>query len=53
VIIGLANEYIGYILTKDEYNQGGYEAAVSFYGETIGDEIEKGIYEAAAKLNVF
>ncbi|MBN1351763.1 neutral/alkaline non-lysosomal ceramidase N-terminal domain-containing protein [candidate division KSB1 bacterium] len=46
VIVGLANKYIGYILTQEEYHKGGYEAAVSFYGETLGAEIEKGIIDA-------
>lgn len=31
-IAGLANTYCGYILTPEEYDEGGYEAGVSFYG---------------------
>ena len=36
VIIGLANEWISYMLSPEEYHKGGYEPGVSFYGETLG-----------------
>lgn len=35
-IAGLASTYCGYILTPDEYDEGGYEAAVSVYGRDFG-----------------
>lgn len=35
-IAGLANTYCGYILTPEEYDEGGYEAAVSLYGREFG-----------------
>jgi neutral ceramidase len=35
-IAGLANTYCGYILTPAEYDEGGYEAAVSVYGRDFG-----------------
>ncbi|WP_455387972.1 neutral/alkaline non-lysosomal ceramidase N-terminal domain-containing protein [Petrachloros mirabilis] len=38
-VIGLSNEYVGYILPKEEYFKGGYEACVSFYGPSLGDNI--------------
>lgn len=41
IVVGLANDYIGYILTADEYRQGGYEATVSFYGEALGRIMEE------------
>ncbi len=51
-VVALSNDLIGYILTTDEYRQGGYEAAVSFYGETLGpfvmQEVTK-LVEAVAK----
>jgi neutral ceramidase len=37
--IGLANDYIGYVLTPEEYAQGGYEATVSFFGPDLGTVI--------------
>jgi len=50
VIGGLANEWISYILTEDEYHQGGYETSVSFYGPTLGKVIKQGMLESAMKL---
>ncbi len=35
-VAGLANTYCGYILTPEEYDEGGYEAAVSVYGRSFG-----------------
>ncbi len=39
VIGGLANEWISYVLSPTAYRAGGYEASVSFYGETLGKTI--------------
>ncbi len=37
---GLANEWISYILTKDQYIKGeGYESSVSFFGPDLGELI--------------
>ena len=36
---GLADAWISYILSPEEYRRGGYEASVSFYGETLGEAI--------------
>ncbi|MFQ5810320.1 MAG: neutral/alkaline non-lysosomal ceramidase N-terminal domain-containing protein, partial [Armatimonadota bacterium] len=50
-IAGLANVYCGYILTPEEYDEGGYEAGVSFYGREFGpllvDALSQLIAEAA------
>ena len=35
-ILGLANDHLGYFLTEDEYDKGGYEKSVSFYGPKMG-----------------
>ena len=44
VIIGLANEWISYMLSPEEFHKGGYEPGVSFYGETLGPfMVEQGI----------
>jgi len=40
---GLADEWVSYILPADEYRKGGYEASVSFYGETLGTTVMDGI----------
>ncbi|MCK5369107.1 MAG: neutral/alkaline non-lysosomal ceramidase N-terminal domain-containing protein, partial [Cyclobacteriaceae bacterium] len=50
VIGGLANEWISYILTEDEYHQGGYETSASFYGSTLGEVIHDEMLKAAKEL---
>jgi neutral ceramidase len=40
---GLADEWVSYILPADEYQRGGYEASVSFYGSTLGSTIVEGV----------
>lgn len=51
VIGGLANEWISYILSADQYNNGaGYESSVSFFGEGLGDVIVKGMTDVATPL---
>jgi hypothetical protein len=47
---GLADVWISYILPTDEYRRGGYEASMSFYGETLGDTIAAGALEGAKEL---
>lgn len=39
VIVGLANDHLGYFLTRAEFRKGGYEARVSFFGEGFGEEL--------------
>lgn len=40
IVIGLANDYIGYILNAKEYAHGGYEVDQrSYYGPTLGKRI--------------
>ena len=36
---GLADEWISYVLSPEEYSKGGYEASMSFYGENLGAEL--------------
>jgi hypothetical protein len=50
VIGGMANEWISYILTKEQYNNSGYEASVSFYGAELGPTISQAMIEAALPL---
>jgi hypothetical protein len=48
---GLANEWISYILTADEYvNGSGYEASVSFYGPKLGEIITNSAIKTANPL---
>ncbi len=41
IIVGLGNEWISYMMPPEEFDQGGYEPGVSFYGVTLGPEIVK------------
>lgn len=45
VIGGLANEWISYMISAEEYAKGGYESSVSFYGPTLAETV----MQAAAK----
>ena len=47
---GLADEWVSYILPAEEYRKGGYEASVSFYGDTLGATIVAGVVRAAGGL---
>jgi len=47
---GLADEWISYILPAEEYRKGGYEASMSFYGESLGNTILEGIINSARGL---
>lgn len=51
IIGGLADEWISYILTLEQYNLGQYEASVSFYGPKLGDTIVEGALAGVRKLN--
>jgi hypothetical protein len=46
---GLADEWISYMLSPDEYRKGGYEASVSFYGDTLGPEVVRAAARAASQ----
>lgn len=51
IIGGLANEWISYILSPEQYNgSGGYEASVSFYGPQLGPIVVEGALRGARKL---
>lgn len=50
VIGGLANEWLSYILTEEEYQKGGYEASVSFYGPGLGTVIYNGMLDTSRLL---
>jgi len=39
---GLADAWLSYILPTEEYQRGGYESSVSFYGETLGNVMVDG-----------
>ena len=39
IIASFANNWLGYILTKEGYDKGGYEATLSFHGPDLADAI--------------
>ncbi len=44
IVVGLGNEWISYMMPPEEFDQGGYEPGVSFYGVRLGPEVvEQGI----------
>ena len=47
---GFGNEWISYILSAEQYEKGGYEASVSFYGPELGETIVQGMIEAGKPL---
>jgi hypothetical protein len=47
---GLADEWISYVLPAEEYRKGGYEASMSFYGETLGSTLVEGVIRGARGL---
>lgn len=47
---GMANEWLSYILSREQYNAGGYEASVSFYGPELGPVVRKAMVEASLLL---
>ena len=47
---GLADEWVSYILSAEEYRKGGYEASMSFYGETLGSTLVEGVLRSAEGL---
>jgi hypothetical protein len=50
--IGLANDYLGYIVNEKEYPHGGYEVDQrSYYGPGLGSFLATQAGEAARKLN--
>ena len=49
---GMANEWISYILSSDQYLHGeGYESSMSFYGPDLGEVITSGAIKAALPLS--
>lgn len=39
LVVSFVNRWLGYILTSDEYEKGGYEASLSFHGANLGNSV--------------
>ena len=50
IIVGLGNEWISYMLPPEEFQQGGYEPGVSFYGEQLGPMVVAQAIEAGKAI---
>jgi len=50
ICVGLANNYIGYILSPEQYKLGGYESGTSFYGPQLGALLVSRMKEAVQPL---
>ena len=50
MVIGLANNQLGYILSPKQYDAGGYEPGMSFYGRELGDIIVAEMKQAVGPL---
>ncbi|CEK14784.1 Neutral/alkaline non-lysosomal ceramidase [Chthonomonas calidirosea] len=42
-IVALVNDWLAYALTAKQYQHGGYEAGMSFYGPQLGDVLERAV----------
>jgi neutral ceramidase len=48
---GLADEWVSYILTREQYTSGGgYESSMSFYGAGLGEVISEAMVNTALPL---
>src|SRR5207302_1447015 len=50
VIVGLANDHLGYFLTAAEFRKGGYEARISFFGEQFGEDLTAAVEKLADQV---
>jgi hypothetical protein len=50
-IVGLANDHLGYFLTEEEYQKGGYERKISFYGPKMGPWLVRRLRELGEREN--
>lgn len=46
-VLGLANDYGGYWLTPEEYDEGGYERLLAFYGRTSANYVAHHVLDLA------
>jgi hypothetical protein len=49
-VLGLADEWAGYWLTPEQYDLGGYERLLAFYGRTSSTYVEHHVIDLAASL---
>jgi len=50
IVIGLANDEISYILSREDYLRGEYEAKMSFFGADLGPLMVKAMTDLASRI---
>jgi hypothetical protein len=50
IVVGLANDHLGYIADPIEYDRGGYEAFMTLFGRSEAPEITAGLLAVAARV---
>jgi hypothetical protein len=50
LVIGLANEELAYILQRADFQRGGYEAEMSFFGPDLGPTVVAGMTDLARRI---
>lgn len=48
LLVGYADDHVGYVLTAEDWLTGGYEPSINIWGPLEGEEILDGLIEAAA-----
>ncbi len=51
LVVSHVNGWIGYILSREDYAKGGYEATLSFYGPGLSSRVVQAAKEALTSLN--
>jgi hypothetical protein len=51
IVVAHADDWLGYALTPEDYETGGYEAGMSFFGAGFGDWLVAQSARAAARLD--
>lgn len=49
-VLGLTNGHMGYVVTAEEYEQGGYEAWLTLYGKETADDVADAFREVLERL---
>jgi len=49
-LLGYSNNHMGYFATPNEYDIGGYESQLTFWGINTSNHIRQGCYGATSKL---
>ena len=51
-VVALANDWLAYALTPEQYQAGNYEAGMSFYGDQLGLTLLKALSDSLKQLQL-